>query len=64
MLEDAKKKSIKILGFYWALGRFGTVLIFEAADEKEAMGFAIGAGDAVATETLVAVPRKEAVKLL
>lgn len=40
------------------------MLIFEAPDEKEAMGFSIGAGDAVATETLVAVPREEALKLL
>jgi uncharacterized protein with GYD domain len=64
MLEDMKKHGNKILGFYWTLGRFDTVLIFEAPNERIAMELSIGAADVVTTETLVAVPREEAIKLL
>lgn len=64
MIEDAKKKGIKILGFYWTLGRYDTVLIFEAPNEKEAMKAGINAAEFVATETLVAIKREEAIKLL
>jgi uncharacterized protein with GYD domain len=46
------------------LGRFDTVLIFEAPNERIAMELSIGAADVVTTETLVAVPREEAIKLL
>jgi uncharacterized protein with GYD domain len=64
MMEELNKKGIKILDFYWTLGRFDTVLVFEAADEKEAMKMSIGAAEFVATETLVAIPRQEAIGLL
>jgi uncharacterized protein with GYD domain len=64
MLEDMKKHGNKILGFYWTLGRFDTVLIFEAPNERMAMELSIGAADVVTTETLVAIPREEAIKLL
>jgi hypothetical protein len=40
------------------------VFIFEAASEKEAMKTATGVSEWVATETLVAIPRQEAVNLL
>jgi len=64
MLEDFKKHDIKILGFYWTLGRYDTVMIFEAANEKVAMQMSIEASDMVATETMVAVKREEAMKLI
>ena len=64
MLEDLKKRKIKILGFYWTLGRYDTVLILEAPNEKEAMKLSIAAADTVTTETMVAIPREEAIKLL
>ncbi len=64
MLEEMEKKGIKIIGFYWTLGRYDTVLILDAPNEKEAMKSAIEASDVVATETMVAVPREEAIKLL
>jgi uncharacterized protein with GYD domain len=64
MLEDFKKHDIKILGFYWTLGRYDTVMIFEAPNEKIAMEMSINAADVVSTETMVAVPREEAIKLL
>ena len=64
MLEDMEKQGIKVLGFYWTLGRYDTVLIFDAPTEKDAMKIGIGAAELVATETLVAIPREEAIKLL
>ena len=64
MLEDMKNKGIKIIQFYWTLGRYDTVMILEAPTEKDALKGAIDAADVVATETMVAIPREEAVKLL
>lgn len=64
MLEDMKNKGIKIIEFYWTLGRYDTVMILEAPTEKDALKVAIDAADVVATETMVAIPREEAVKLL
>ncbi len=64
MLDEAKKHGIKIRGFYWTLGRYDTVMILEAPDEKVAMEMSIEAADVVATETMVAIPREEAIKLL
>jgi len=64
MLEEFKKKGIKVLNWYWTLGRYDTVFIFEATSEKEAMKLATDISEWVATETLVAIPRQEAIKLL
>jgi uncharacterized protein with GYD domain len=64
MVEDFNARGIKVLNWYWTLGRYDTVFIFEAADEKEAMKLATGISDWVSTETLIAVPRQEALNLL
>jgi uncharacterized protein with GYD domain len=64
MVEDFKKKGINILNWYWTLGRYDTVVVFEAANEKEALKFSLGIAEFVATETLVAIPRQEATELL
>ena len=64
MVAEFKKKGIKVLGWYWTLGRYDTVFIFEAASEKEALKMSIDIAEWVATETLVAIPREEAIKLL
>jgi len=64
LFKQAAKEGLKILGFYWTLGRFDSVLIAEWPDEKTAMKALLRWGDMLSTETLVAVPRDEAVKLL
>ena len=64
IVEEYKKKGIRVLNWYWTLGRYDTVFIFEAANEKEAMKLSTGIAEWVATETLIAIPREEAVKLL
>ena len=64
MLEDLKKMGIKVTGFYWTLGRYDTVLIFEAPNEKEAMKLSTEISEWVSGETLIAIPRQEAINLL
>ena len=64
MVEQFKKMGIKVLNWYWTLGRYDTVVVFEAASEKEALKFSIAASEFVTTETLVAIPRDEAIKLV
>jgi len=62
--QMVKEMGTKILGWYWTLGRYDIVMITEGKDEKSAMKYAIRFGDSISTETLVAVRREEAVKLL
>jgi uncharacterized protein with GYD domain len=63
-VEEFKKRGIKILNWYWTLGRYDTVVVFEAANEKEALKFAMSVAEFVSTETLIAVPRQEAIEML
>jgi len=64
VLEQNAKEGAKLLGFYYTLGRYDTVLITEAPDEKTAMKWFLRAGGIASTETLVAVPGEEARKLV
>ena len=61
--EELAKKGIK-MRVYWTLGRYDGVTIIEAPTEKDAMKALLRFQDVVETETLVAVPREEAIKLL
>lgn len=62
-LADSPPPGIKVHNVFWTLGRFDSVIIFEAPNEKEAMKMALPVSDYMATETLVALPREEALKL-
>ena len=64
IVVDWKEKGINMLNWYWTLGRYDAVVVFEAESEKEAMKMSIEISEWVTTETLVAIPREEAVKLL
>ena len=64
IMQAMTEKGVKIIGFYWTLGRYDTVVIMEAPDEKAAMRANIMVGDIVSTETMVAVPREEAINLV
>jgi len=64
IMAEWKKKGVNMLNWYWTLGRYDTVVVFEAASEKEAMKLSIEISEWVTTETLVAIPRQDAVKLL
>ena len=62
-LQDLEEQGVK-MKVYWTLGGYDGVTITEAPTEKDAMKAILLFQDVVATETLVAVPREEALKLL
>ncbi len=64
IVADWKAQGINLLNWYWTLGRYDAIVVFEADSEKEAMKMAIGISEWVTSETLVAIPRDEAVKLV
>jgi len=64
LFERLFKEGAKVLGAYWALGRYDAVAIIEAKDEKAFMKAIIRWGEMVSTETLVAVTREEATKFI
>ena len=55
---------IKIISRYWTLGRYDVAFTYEAANEKEALKVSLALAEFGALETLVAIPREEAVKLV
>ncbi len=57
-------EGVKILSTYWTLGEYDAVWIYEAPNEKVAIKLGIEAGEAMQTQTLVAITRDEAMKLL
>ncbi len=57
-------KGIKVISTYWTLGRFDSVWIYEAPSEKEAMKLGISIGEVASSQTMVAVPREQALALL
>ncbi len=70
VVENGKKvmqnlpEGVKIISTYWTLGEYDAVWIYEAPNEKVAVKLGIEAGDAMQTQTLVAITRDEAMKLL
>ena len=64
LMKGMAKEGVKFIGFYWTLGRYDTVVIMEAPDEKVVMKANMKVSDIVSTETMVAVTREEAHKLL
>jgi len=64
LIEPATKEGVKFQCGYWTFGRYDSVTIVEATDEKAAMKCLLRFGDLVSSETLVAVPYEEAVKLV
>ena len=67
LVSQGEKAGAKILGFYWTLGRYDTVMIGELPDKgavEAAMRAALASSDYTAQETLVALKREDALKLL
>lgn len=67
VMSQGEKAGVKVLGWYWTLGRYDSVLIVEAPDKgavEGAMKSALAGSDFYATETLVALNREDAVKML
>ncbi|WP_343044908.1 GYD domain-containing protein [Methanofollis tationis] len=51
-IEDDTKEEVKYPGMYWTLGRYDTVVIFEAPEEKAAMNVVLKRADRMDRETL------------
>jgi uncharacterized protein with GYD domain len=64
LIEQTVKEGSKIIGMYWTLGRYDCIVIMEGTDEKAAMRSLLRWGELLSTETLVAVSREEAIKLV
>ena len=66
-VENTPKKieaaGVKVLSAYWCLGRFDAVVISEAPNVETAMKAFSGVMETASSETMVAIPRAEAVKL-
>ncbi|UCF59000.1 MAG: GYD domain-containing protein [Candidatus Bathyarchaeota archaeon] len=62
-LEELEKQGIK-MRVNWTLGRYDVVAFTEAPTEKDAMKALLSFQNLVDTETMVAIPRKEGIKLL
>ena len=62
-LKELEKKGIK-MRVYWTLGRYNGVTITEAENEKDVMKVLLPFAGLIDTETMVAIPREEAIKLL
>jgi uncharacterized protein with GYD domain len=61
--EELEKQGIKMQG-YWTFGRYDAVSIIEAPSEKDVMKILLTWAPVVEMETLTAIPRDEAIKLL
>nr|WP_301664258.1 GYD domain-containing protein [Methanoculleus sp. FWC-SCC1] len=55
-METGTEGGVRYLGIYWTLGRYDTVVLFEAPSEKVAMEVALRWLDRMEIETLVAMP--------
>ncbi len=64
LFEQMAKEGIKFKAQYWTLGRYDITAIAEAKDEQTFMKAALRFSDIISTETAVALPREEAVKLV
>ena len=59
-----KRDGGNLLQAYWTFGRYDAVVILDAPNEKIALKALMRGGDHLNIETLLAIPRGDAVKLL
>ena len=64
LAEQLPKEGINIIANYWTLGKCDLVTVAEAEDEKTFMKALLRYGDIFSTETLVALGREDAIKLI
>ena len=64
LAEQLPKEGIKILDNYWTLGSYDLITVAEAKDEKAFMKALLRYGDIFSTQTLVALSREDALKLV
>jgi uncharacterized protein with GYD domain len=64
LAEQLPQEGIEIIGNYWTLGKCDLVTIAEAKNEQTFMNALLRYGHIFATETLVALSREDAIKLV
>jgi uncharacterized protein with GYD domain len=64
LAKQLPDEGIKIIGNYWALGKCDLVTIAEVKDEQTFMNAFLQYGAIFSTETLVALNRDAAIKLV
>ena len=64
LAEQLPKEGINIIGNYWTLGKCDLVTMAEAKNESTFMKALLRYGDIFSTETLVALSREDAIKLV
>jgi len=64
LAEQLPKEGIEIKCNYWTLGKCDLVTVAEAKDEKTFMKALLRYSDIFSTETLVALSREDAIKLI
>ncbi len=62
--DQLRKRRGKVISAYWTIGRYDAIVTLEAPSERTALKGLMRREDYLSIETLVAVPREEAVKLL
>jgi uncharacterized protein with GYD domain len=62
--KEIEKDGVKRVALYWTLGRYDSIVVMEAPDERAVMKALLKFSEAVASETLVAVKREDAIKLV
>jgi uncharacterized protein with GYD domain len=62
--KEIERDGVKRIALYWTLGRYDSIAIIEAPDEKAAMKASMKFSEGATLETLVALKRDDATKLL
>ncbi len=62
--DKLKEEGGRVISAYWTIGRYDAVVTLEAPSEKAVLKALMRWGDLLSTETMPAIPREEAVKLL
>jgi uncharacterized protein with GYD domain len=58
-IEEDTKGQITYRGIWWTLGKYDSMVMFEAPDEKAAINMVLKRADRMEIEMLVAVPADE-----
>ena len=62
--DRLRREGGKMVSSYWTIGRYDAVVTLEAPSERVALKALMRFGDYLNTETLLAVQREDAIKLL
>jgi uncharacterized protein with GYD domain len=64
LMKQMEAHGAKFIKFNWTLGRYDKVVIMDVPDERAAMRVNLNVADFISTETMTAVPREQAIKLV